>query len=1042
VLPPLEIRVLGELQIIRGGNVAPLPASKKTRALIGYLVVASTRMHTRQRLCELFWEGPDDPRAALRWSLTKARPLVDDEQTTRITADREHVTFEPRGASVDLLAAREGHAALASASLDALRATAASFRGELLEGLELPDCYRYHEWCIAEREAARKLRSEILAALIERLGGAPEEALRHARVWVATDPLAEAGHIAVLRLLDELGRPRDALKQYESCRRMLQSQLGRGPSRELEAARALVGSRASTAAARAAEATPDATAPFCASAKTPVAQASAAPSHSVPFVGRSAERAQIARAVSDAVQGRPRALLLFAGEPGIGKTRVLTDAVDQMIAHGGAALTGRAFEAEMIRPYGAWIDALRSGPDGALDDVLRGEIGPLPAEPRTPRPEADRNRLFDAVGALLRRRADATPLIVGLDDVQWLDEASVGLLHYLARSLTGTRVLLACAARAAEMDDNPPLRALVRGLGREGRLARFDLAPLDAAETAALVRAVHVDVDAGRVFVDGGGNPLFSLELARVMARRSEPPDDAAAPHRTLDGLIADRLARLEERASEVLPWAAALGRAFTFDTLASVTPFEGRELFAAVEDLERHGVLRVAGAEPGVAGYDFAHDLVRRAAYRALSEPRRRWVHLQIARTLGRAADPEGLLAGDVAHHAAMGGDSELAARSYLAAAERSLRLLAHADANRLAGSGLQHVGQLAPELALRLRLGLLAVQVHSNQWLRRAHELDAELLRVVSAAERLGMHAEVSRAFYLMSFLGHELGDPARAGARTLQAAHAVRSADAATAQMQLANTACCLALIERDLVHADCLLREAQELGPPRSARASFELCMGIGLLAAFRGEAPVAQASLEQAAEWAARLSDNWRQCMALTRLVRLALESSRPQEAVARCAELAPLVAELSEGSERPFVAALDALARIELGERGAPERADSAIGMLRAIDSKAQLAYVLSASAEHDVAAGRTVAAERRAREAFAAARAVDHRSEMAVARSLLARIAVAAGAHGEAREHVQACDADRGAPLVLSARARLAVLRAAKALEDRRGDA
>src|SRR5580698_8246834 len=89
----LEIRLLGELRVVRGGQPLGLPASKKTRALLGYLV-ASGRPHLRQKLCELLWPGPDDPRAALRWSLTKIRALLDEPSAARLIADRERVAFE------------------------------------------------------------------------------------------------------------------------------------------------------------------------------------------------------------------------------------------------------------------------------------------------------------------------------------------------------------------------------------------------------------------------------------------------------------------------------------------------------------------------------------------------------------------------------------------------------------------------------------------------------------------------------------------------------------------------------------------------------------------------------------------------------------------------------------------------------------------------------------------------------------------------------------------------------------------------------------
>jgi predicted ATPase/DNA-binding SARP family transcriptional activator len=1009
---PLEIRVLGELEIVREGRALPLPASKKTRALLGYLVIVGGGPQPRQRLCELFWgDGPDDPRAALRWSLTKLRPLVDDARSMRLVADRERVGFEPCGAALDLAQIRDEVESVATLPVDGMKRVAALFRGEVLEGLDLPECYRYHEWCVAERETARRLRGGILAALAERLADQPEEALGYARAHVTVDPLNEAGHIAVMQLLAKLGRPREALKQYDSCRRILEAQLGREPSRELEAARSVLGRVSTNAPARA------------------VAETFVRDPAQAPLVGRSAERAILAAAVRDATEGACARVLFLVGEPGIGKSRLLADLGDQTVASGGMALFGRAFEAEMVRPYGAWIDALRSAPLNTIDPSLRSDLAALLPELGVAHPGTDRNRLFEAVRKLLLSYTSRAPLVVTLDDLQWFDDASVALLHYTARSLIGSRVLLACAARAGEVDGNPPVQALTRALTREDRLARIDLAPLDAEATAALVRTIDTHVDTGQVFADSGGNPLFSLELARALAQAA-----GSSTSHTLDGLIAERLSRLDERAAELLPWAAALGRPFSIDTVSTLTSLPARDLLAAVEQLERYGLLRVASSPAlGSVGYDFAHDLVRRGAYRALSEPRRRWMHLQIARNLNGATDPAGVLAGDIAHHAALGGDSELAVRAYVAAGERCLRVFAHADASKLATSGMQHVAHLPPEAGIRARLALLAVQVHSNQWLRRSHELESELSRVALAAQARGMHAENARSYYLMSFVHNERGDFTRAGARSLQAAEAGRSADLETRQHQLANTARCLVMMERDVARAEEFMTEAQALGQNASERTLFEMMLAMGFFHAFKGEDEQATTILERAAELAPIHVGHWEQTQALTRLARMALDRGRPREVLERCAALEPLVAKLSEGSEGPFVAALRALARLVMGESDARTAVDAALATLRAIDSKAHLAYALNALAEHDARAHRAADARKHAEEALVAAEAVGHKSEAAVARSLLARLAFDRGDYREALAALSAPEVRRTAPLALSARALAAVAAAAE---------
>src|SRR6185295_12055934 len=133
-----EILLLGELAL---GVRRALPASKNTRALLGFLAVAGGA-HTREELCDLLWQGPDDPRAALRWSLTKLRQVVG---AGAIDADRERVSLD--GVATDLGAVRAALAdGVAAAPVERLLFARERFRGELLEGLLLPDCYRFHEW--------------------------------------------------------------------------------------------------------------------------------------------------------------------------------------------------------------------------------------------------------------------------------------------------------------------------------------------------------------------------------------------------------------------------------------------------------------------------------------------------------------------------------------------------------------------------------------------------------------------------------------------------------------------------------------------------------------------------------------------------------------------------------------------------------------------------------------------------------------------------------------------------------------------------------
>jgi DNA-binding SARP family transcriptional activator len=1024
----LQIALLGELEVRRDGAPLPLPASKKSRALLGYLC-ATGRPALRERLCALLWDGPDDPRAALRWSLTKLRPLLDDARAQRLHADREHVAFAAGDATVDL---HEVRAALgprpADAPLEALQAAAARFRGNFLEGLELPGCHLFHAWWVGEREELHRLHLGVRAALIERLRDDPAEALRHARALLSLDPLAESSHVTVVQLLAEMGRAREALEQYERCRQILEAELGAKPSADLERLRMKLSSGGGATAAAAPAA--------------PAAPVSASPA--LPLVGRATERAALESALAATAGGRGGELLLLVGDPGVGKSRLLEELRRLAGSAGAAVLAGRAFEAELVRPYGAWIEALRSARRPLPAAAPQGDLGALLPELGAAPAELDRARLYEAVARTLRALAE--PLLVVLfDDLQWFDDASAALLHFAVRGPGAERILFAASARGGELADNPAALRLLRGLEQERRVRRLQLADLDEAETAALVRAAAPSVDAHqvdvhRVFVESDGNPLFAIEMARAIARvGGDGPDgtDGAMTGETLDELIAHRLERLDERTRRLLPWAAALGRSFDPEVLARVSGMSGADVLEALGDFERRGVLR-SGAGPG---YDFAHDLVRRAAYRQMSDPRRRMVHLQIGRALQATGDPEDALAGEVARHAGLGGDDELAASACVRTAERCLRLFAHAEAAEVAARGFGHTLRLPAPRRLPLQISLLRLQA-MNPLLRgrRGREIEGALTRATTEALAAGLNTEARTGLYMRSVIEFDEGNFAAAYRTTLQAAQAVRGADPLTAAVQIGALAKCLVLIEKDLPQAAAMIDQARELAGP-SGDDQLELVYATGILAHYRGETERASTSLERALVLAGRRSIQWEVCDCNIRLAIIDLERGGYPEVRARCETLIPLAARMGgdadgTGSESAVAAALDALARAGLGEPAAGPALEAALAGLRTADAKGILAFALNVAAELDLAAGEIARAATRAGQALAAAEAVGRTSQITLARAVLAEAAHAGGDDPAARAHLAATTPLLAEPLGVSARSRRAVERARAVLD------
>jgi DNA-binding SARP family transcriptional activator/predicted ATPase len=998
----LQIRLLGELELVRDGRAMALPASKKTRALLGYLAVEG-RAALRERLCELLWEGPDDPRAQLRWSLSKLRPLLGD-RSVELSADRERIELRAPDANVDLRAVRRAVGReISSAPVELLRQAAAHFRGELLDGLDLPGCYRYQAWLEGERESARSLRVEVLQALSERLDAEPEEALKHARAWLAADPLGEAAHAQVVRCLAALGRRQEALKQIDACRELFARELGSEPTGPLERARVDLNTRRPVADPAAVSASPGAAGAAPSPPYTPYQ--GGVTKNAVPLVGRAAELRIVDELVARARDGALGEVVLVTGEAGLGKTRILEELA---VRAGGRVLSGRAFEAEMVRPYGAWIDALRPLPNAAA-----AFVGTTIANANT----NDRERLFDAVAQLLASESRQAPLLVILDDLHWLDEASVALLSFVARANLG-RVMLAAGARPGELSDNTAALKLTRALARDGRLRTVELAPLDATATAELVKAVGLEHDEN-VFAESAGNPLFALEVARARLAGG----DAA---QSLDALIGDRFERLEPRARELLPYAAALGRSFAPELLERSSGAPAAELVAGVETLERAGILR--SSDDG-ARWDFVHDLVRNAAYRRLSLPRRRLVHGQISRAIAQLPDDDGALASDLAHHAGLSAQHELATRACITAAERALRLFAADEADELAERGLHHVTSLPPPVRLPLSMKLYMVRAHA----RRACTalIEEGIVRATVEAESLGLMERVHEGFSVLSLLRFREEDYQRAQEVSARTVDAVRSSDdPMDVARAIAFHSRCLALIERDLGQAKQLVEEA--CGIEAQNRFSLlEVRWAAGLVAYHQGDY---RRAVEELTKVGNSEDDHWRQAMCLQQLVCIALELRTPGDALSWCTRLADVASKLGEGSEAPFAAVLSSLVRLVGGEKVWKEL-EAALADLRRVDAKTLLAYALNTAAELDLEAGRAELARARATEALGLAEAVERLTERTIAHMILGSIDFASGDRAAARAHIEAVLPHVADHWTVTWRARKAVSQLAAAL-------
>ena len=390
------------------------------------------------------------------------------------------------------------------------------------------------------------------------------------------------------------------------------------------------------------------------------------PSVSGPLVGRAAEQARLAEIVQ-AAQAGERRLVCFAGEPGVGKTRLAAQAAADAHAAGFAVGWGASVEA-LRPPYGVWIGALSALVDQASDELLGehvakhgGElarlvrplgrrIAPIPP-PQPSDPETERYLLFSAVAGLLTALCGAGPVALALDDLQWADAESLALLQYVAATTdVELALLILLTYRDCDLYPRHPLRGVLAELQRVPGVERLGLDGLDVdavAELMALSTGRATDREslrlAGEITDESGGNPFFAGEILRHLQesgalggdgpdrRRARGPSlaDLGLP-RNVREVIQWRVERLGPDAQAVLTVAAVIGQTFDLGLLERLVDVDDP---LAVLDAATQSALLQASDAPG--RYAFVHALINHALYDALSPTRRARLHCSVANAL-----------------------------------------------------------------------------------------------------------------------------------------------------------------------------------------------------------------------------------------------------------------------------------------------------------------------------------------------------------------------------------------------------------------------
>ncbi|MGE2726387.1 helix-turn-helix transcriptional regulator [Mycolicibacterium pulveris] len=493
----------------------------------------------------------------------------------------------------------------------------------------------------------------------------------------------------------------------------------------------------------------------------------------VEVVGRTAELAAVA-ALYAAVHTWPAGLLL-EGEAGIGKTTVWLAALQDARGNGFHVLSARAWEAESILAYGAVADLL-TGVDAALlsglPEVQRVAVNRVMLRGSGDGPETDQHVVAAALLRVIDQLSADAPVVVGIDDLQWLDSSSRAVIAFVARRLNG-RVGLIATERTSS--DSASVRSWLQLPGPDA-LTKVQLRPLSLGGLHQLVSS-HLGRSLPRptmvrVADVSGGNPFYALEMARGLDSGTDLPS-------TLADVVQLRLAELDADTHDALLAAASTADP-TVDMLARATGTSTDQMLARFEEAESRGIIEIVGEH-----VRYTHPLLARGVYVDAKPARRRRIHRALAdvvehpelkaRHLALAAsrhDPEILAALDAAAHAARARGALVTAAEFLDLAiklggDTPVRRLRSADNHFRAGDADQAHAVLAPAID-NLRPGMvraLALSLLAGIWIyRRSFHAAAEVLeKAVRDAE--GVPAVLAQTLLLLSFAQANSGNYAEA-------------------------------------------------------------------------------------------------------------------------------------------------------------------------------------------------------------------------------------------------------------------------------------
>jgi serine/threonine protein kinase/tetratricopeptide (TPR) repeat protein len=410
----------------------------------------------------------------------------------------------------------------------------------------------------------------------------------------------------------------------------------------------------------------------------------------MPFVGRKGEWSDILEALTQASFGNG-ALIMIGGEPGVGKTRLTEEVLNEALPKGFLCLVGHCYDMQGGQPYMPFVEIIESAarivepaaflltlgesaPEVAkLVPELRRKFNNIPLAAELP-PEQEQRYTFNSIAKFIERVAEEQPLLLVLEDLHWAGESTMLLLQHIARQLDSMPVLIIGSYRDTELAVSRPLARVMEDLLRQRLAGDIVLSRLLEADVAKMLQELSDQEPPASlvklIFGQTEGNPFFVEEILKHLAHQEKLFDqkgnwrtnlsfEEADVPRGVRLILGHRIQRVGEQCLETLTAAATAGRVVESKLLEQLLDLDEVTFLDSVEEAERARLLR-STTRAGTVSFAFPHELIRQTLLSDISGLRRQRLHFRVAEAIEKVY-PEHLneRAAELAYHLKKGGAS-----------------------------------------------------------------------------------------------------------------------------------------------------------------------------------------------------------------------------------------------------------------------------------------------------------------------------------------------------------------------------------------------